>query len=106
MDDRLVPDRDVAADHGGEPAELRVRSVVADMHHGAVLQVGARADADEVDVAAEDSAGPDGGVVAEHDIADDGGGGIDVDAFAEDGELVAVGAQGHGAHLSRHTLRA
>ena len=65
------------------------------MHDGAVLQVGARADADEVHVAADDGEGPHGDVVPEHDIADDARGGVDVDAFAQGGQMVEVGAQGH-----------
>src|SRR5690606_2792935 len=52
VDDRLVADGDVLAYDRGEAAELGVRAVVADMHDGAVLDAGARADADEVDVAA------------------------------------------------------
>src|SRR5690606_24094064 len=95
VDDRLVADGDVLADHRGEPAQLGVRSVVADVDDGAVLDVGARAHADELDVAAHDDAGPERHVVAEHDVADQGGYGIDVDALAEGGQHAAIGARFH-----------
>src|SRR6185312_12478784 len=96
MDDRLVADGDVLADHRGEAAELRVRAVVAHVDDGAVLDVGARADADEVDVAADHDAGPQGDVVAEHDVADERGGRIDVDALAGGRQHAAVRAHGTG----------
>jgi hypothetical protein len=41
VDDRLVADGHVLADHGGEAAELGVRAIVADVDHAAVLHVGA-----------------------------------------------------------------
>jgi hypothetical protein len=41
VDDRLVADGHVLADHGGEAAELGVRAVMAHMHDAAVLDVGA-----------------------------------------------------------------
>ena len=47
--------------------------VAHDMEDGAVLDIGARADADEVDVAADNDAGPDAGVRADGDVADDDG---------------------------------
>src|SRR4249919_2253623 len=102
VDDRLVADGHVLADHGGEAAELGVRPVVADMHHGAVLDVGARADTDEVDVPADDGAGPDRDILAEDHVADHGGGGVDIAALAENRHLVEVGADVNGQDVHGH----
>ena len=52
--------------------------VAHDVEDAAVLNVGARADADVVDVAANHGAGPDAGVFADDDVADDDGGGVNV----------------------------
>src|SRR5690606_20371724 len=107
VDDRLVADGHVAADASGEAAELRVRAVVADVHHGAVLDVGAVADADEVDVAADHRERPYRDVVAQHHVADHAGRGVDVRTRAGGGETVGVGAQSgriraHAAILGPH----
>src|SRR5690606_18777491 len=90
VDDRLVADRHVLADHGGEPAQLRVRPVVADVDHGAVLDIAARADADEVDVAADHRLRPHRHVVSQLHVADHAGVGIDVDPRAERRKDVAI----------------
>src|SRR4029079_13183073 len=66
-----VADGDVGADDGGEAAG-RVLAVVGDVVEGAVLDVGAGADADVVHVAAHDGAGPERGVVAQDDVAEHG----------------------------------
>ena len=76
------------------------RRAAADVQHAAVLYVGARADADVVDVAAHDGARPDGYVVRQYDIADDDGGGIQVNAFAQLRQDVAEGAEVHGLLLT------
>ena len=86
-----LADGHVAADAGGEAAQFRVRAVVADVDDAAVLQVGAIADADEVDVAADHGERPDRHVVAEHHVADDAGRRIDVGARAKGGQAVAEG---------------
>lgn len=101
VNDGFVADGDVAADAGGEAAEFGVRAVVTDVDHGAVLDVGARADADEIDVAAHDRGRPDGHIVAQVHVADDDGGGVDVDAFAQLGQVFEIGTDagagvGHG----------
>src|SRR5690606_33257044 len=86
----------------------QVRPVVADMHHHAVLQVAARTDADEVDVAADHGHRPDRDIVAQHHVADDLGGGVDEDAFALLGQAATVGAQAgsHGRIVGQGTPRA
>ena len=58
----------------------------------AVLDIGAGADADVVDVAADHGAGPDAGVGADDDVADDDGGGVHVGRGGDLGPLAAVGA--------------
>ena len=50
---------------------VRRESAAGDVDAGQVLDVRARADADRADVAAEDGAEPDAGLVAELDVADD-----------------------------------
>ncbi len=52
--------------------------VAHDVEDAAVLNVGAGADADVVDVAADYGAGPDAGVFADDYVADDDGGGVDI----------------------------
>ncbi len=61
------------------------------MEDAAVLDIGAGADADVVDVAADDRAGPDAGVGANDDVADDNGGGVNVGGSGDFGALAAVG---------------
>ncbi len=51
MNDRTVANGDALA-HDGRKAPRRVRAVVGDMDDGAVLHIAARADTDEVHVAA------------------------------------------------------
>ena len=53
------------------------------------------ADADGVDVAAEDGVHPDAGLVAEDDVADDLGGGVDVAAGGDGWAYAAIRAE-HG----------
>jgi len=71
VDGGVVADGDSVADEDGV-------AIFHAVEHGAVLDVGAGADADLVDVAAEDGVHPDGGVLAEDDVADDLGGDVDV----------------------------
>jgi len=70
MQQRHVPDRDVAADDRHETARCNV-------HHRAVLQVGVLADPDVGPIAAQDDAEPDARVVGDLDIADQRGVGRD-----------------------------
>ena len=65
------------------------------MEHAVVLNVGIVADADLVDVAAEDRVHPDAGVFAENDVADELGGVVDVAGVGELGSDAFVGAD-HG----------
>src|SRR5258708_33527800 len=59
-------------------AEQQGMFVAHYVEDGAILNVGAGADADVVDVAADYRAGPDAGVWADDYVADDYGGGGDV----------------------------
>ena len=85
VDGGVVADGAAVADDYGVKAALAVED-------GAVLDVGAGADADGVHVAAEDGVHPDGGLGAEMDVADDLGGGVDVAAGGEGGGEAAEGA--------------
>ena len=88
-------DRDALADDGGVAA-LVEGAVVADVDDGAVLDVAARTDPHVVHIPADHRPRPDRDVIAQHHIADDGAGRIDVDAFAEHRQLVEEGAdRGH-----------
>jgi hypothetical protein len=60
-----------------------------------VLNVGIVADADLVDIAAEDRVHPDAGVFAKNDVADELGGVVDVASVGELGRDAFVGAD-HG----------
>ena len=70
VENRAVSDGDEFADAHGE--------VLGEVDDAAVLDVGAFADFDVVDVAAEDGGGPDAAVRGEADVADDDGLGGDV----------------------------
>ena len=72
---------DFVAD-GDVVAENQRIFVAHDVEDRAVLNVGARADADVVHVAAHDGERPDAGVFADDYVADDDGGGIDVRGLA------------------------
>ena len=75
-------------------AALVVRALVADMDDGAVLHIGARADAHMVHITPDHRARPHRHVIAQHHVADDGAGGVDVDALAEGGDLLWKGRRG------------
>jgi hypothetical protein len=62
---------------------------------GVVLDIGVVANADLVDIAAEDGIHPDAGVFADDDVADELGGVIDVSSGGELGSDAFVGAD-HG----------
>jgi hypothetical protein len=68
-------------------------SVAHDVANGAVLDVGARADADVIDVAADDHAGPDARVFTDDDIADEDGLRVDVGGGGDLRLAAAVGAK-------------
>ncbi len=68
---------------------------MCDVQHRAVLDVAARADADEIDVAAGHRAGPERDIVAQLDIADHNRGCVDVDLGAEPRQPSAVGSDVH-----------
>jgi hypothetical protein len=68
---------DAVAD-GDVVAEDQRIFVAHDVEDRAVLDIGARADANIVDVAPDHRAGPDTGVFADDHVADEDGGGVDV----------------------------
>ena len=75
---------------------MGVRDAVRHVDAGEVLDVGARADADRADVAAEDGAEPDAGAVGDLDVADDGRVGREEDVAP------MRGAAGEGADQRHH----
>ena len=106
-DEDLVLD-DAAVDSGvvadGDPVadDDRVKVALA-VENGAVLDVGVGADADGVDVAAEDGIHPDGGSLAEDDVADELGGEIDVATGGNLGQTALVAAD-HGLRPLKERL--
>lgn len=88
----VVADRAEIADGDGVEVSLAVED-------GAVLDVGLGADVDAVDVSAEDGVDPDAGVMAEGDVADEVGGGIDVAGVGDAGVVSAEGPE-HGGSLA------
>lgn len=66
--------------------------IAHDVEDAAVLDVGTRADADEVDVTANDRAGPNAGVGADGDVADDDRGLVDVGRGVDLRRAAAMGA--------------
>ena len=76
VEDDAVANGDVVA----EDERVRVAHNVEDT---AVLDIGAGADADVMDVAADDGAGPDAGVGGDGDVADDDGLRIDVGGIGD-----------------------
>ena len=89
-------DRDVVADVQRE-AVVGVFTCMRHMQDRPVLNVRAGADADVVHVAAHDHAGPERGIIAEFDIADQVRARIDVDVRAEAREDALVGSDVHGS---------
>src|SRR5438876_6806295 len=89
---------DVAAVQGNTVADGDVVAedqrifVAHDVKDRAVLDIGARADADVVDVAADHRAGPDAGVFADDHVADEHGSGIDVSGGGDFGAVAAIGS--------------
>jgi hypothetical protein len=84
-------DGSVVAD--GDPVAHEDRILVAlAVEDGAILNVGAGADADGVDIAAQDGVHPDRGALAEHDVADELGGGVDVTARRNPRRMALIGA--------------
>jgi len=94
FDDAAV-DGGVVAD--GDPISDDHRVLIAlAVEDGAVLNVGVRAYADRIDVAAKDGVHPDAGVFAELDVADKLCGVIDI-AACRDGRIVALPSANHGS---------
>ena len=73
VQDHAVADGDVVA----EDQRMRLAHHV---QHRAILHIRPRADADEIDVAANHGAGPDAGLLADRDVADDDGLRVNVSA--------------------------
>jgi hypothetical protein len=88
VDGGIVADGDPVADGDRVEVALAVKDA-------AVLDIGVGADADGVDIAAEDGVHPDGGALAEDDVAEKLRGEIDVATGGDDGELATIAAN-HG----------
>ncbi len=82
---------DAVAD-GDIVAEEQRIFVAHNVEDAAILDIGARADADVMHVAADDGAGPDAGVGADDHVADDDGGGVNVGGWGDFGPLAAIGS--------------
>ena len=67
---------DIITDDGGFLPRIH-------MHNGAILDIHALADGDEIGIAAQYAMIPDVGLLPNGDIADHGGGGRDEDAFMQ-----------------------
>src|SRR5712692_2448206 len=80
---------DAVAD-GDVVAEEQRIFVAHDVEDAAVLNIGARADANVVHVAADDGARPDAGVGADDHVADNDGGGVNVGGCGDFGPLAAI----------------
>src|SRR5580704_1750676 len=89
--DGAAVQRDGVAD-GHVVAEDERVLVAHDVEDAAVLNVGARADANVVHVAANHGAGPDARIFADDYVADDDGGGVNVGRGGDLRVLAAVGA--------------
>ena len=83
-----MADRDQFADVAAE--------VIGEMNDRVVLDVGARADGDFVDVAAEGGVVPNAGFFVDRDAANDIGTGGDEGAFVDFGMKGREGFEGHG----------
>ena len=88
VDGGIMADGDPVAHNDGIEVAMAVE-------HGAVLHVGAGADANRVDVAAQDGVHPHRGALAQDDVAEDLRGGIDV-AIGGDLGRMALEASNHG----------
>jgi len=82
VEDGLMAHGDLVAHQQGQSPGA-VGPVMGDVEHHAVLDAGAGADADAVDIAADGNLGPDRAVVADDDIAQYHGAGIHPDALAQ-----------------------
>src|SRR3989344_5875162 len=91
--DALMADGDIVADHH-RPAARHALVLMRAVEDAAVLDVGARADADDIHVAAHRAHGPDGRVLADDDIADDGCRRVDVNPGPDRGRVALVGTDG------------
>ena len=89
----FMPDSDIGADRQWRAGRL-VAGAMADMQHAEILHIGTGTDTDMVDVAADHNAGPDRGVIAEHDVADDSRRGMDIDVLPQAGNDATKGMQG------------
>jgi len=104
VNDALMADGDIVADHHG-PASRNTFVFMGPVQNAAVLDIGARADADDIHVAAHRAHGPDGRVRADDDIADDGRRRVDVNPGPDRGQDVLVGTDGHGRDYRKKPAR-
>jgi hypothetical protein len=78
--------------HGDVVAEDQGICVAHYVKDGTVLDICARADAHEVDIAAKDGAGPHAGMFTDNDVADYHGLGIDVSSCGDLRRVTQVSA--------------
>ena len=88
-----MPDSDIVTDACGPTAGVVIAGV-GNVHHGAVLNAAALADANRVHIAPDDCAGPDRAVVAEFDIANDRCRRVDKTALAKSWGVAVKAADG------------
>ena len=100
--DGAAVQRDAVA-YGNVVTEDQRIFVAHDVENATVLDIGARADADVVHVAADDGTRPDARVGADDHVADDDGGGVDVSGCSNFGPLAAVGSN-HSYACESHVL--
>ena len=91
VDHGHVADQHVFADERGEPLGGPARPLRIDVDHAAVLDVGARADPDRVDVAAQHAIVPDARLGPDFDVADQLRAGRDEGGGSMTGVLPAKG---------------
>jgi hypothetical protein len=91
VEDHVVPDRDIVADHE------RV-GIMRHMQHAEVLDVGPMTDPDVIDVASDDCVEPGATVLSHDDVADDHSGLFDK-ARVWDSGLDALECADHGDDL-------
>jgi len=94
VQNNLVANGDVITDHSRLAARTEP-AVVSDVNDRSILDAGARADADALDVSAHDAHWPDRTVLANFDIADDQGSFIDIGGRMDLGRILLKKTNGH-----------
>ena len=103
VDDGLVADGDIAANPGGKAAALGVWAIVTDVYHRAILDIGAVANTDEIDIATHHRERPDGNIVPQHHVTDHGTHRIHENTLAKRGGNGAIRSNVHALDSSPRT---